>query len=79
MLEKINHYLNDNIFCFTVYEKEIHIQNASQLITLEDNYISLKSNHKKIMIHGSHLVLKKMLEKDILIMGNITNIEVEDD
>ena len=75
----ISNYINDKEFRFTVYENKIHIINFNKIITLEDNYISLLSNNKRISIKGSNLVLVKLLDNELLIKGNITNIEVLND
>jgi len=79
MLEKINNYINDRDFRFTVYEDKVHIMNFTRILVLEEDYISLQSTHKKITLHGSNLTLQKLLEKEILISGILTSLEVEND
>ncbi len=79
MHEKLSNYINDKEFRFTVYENKIHIMNFTRIITLEENYVSFQSYHKKIIIEGNRLALQKLLEKEMLISGNITKIEVEND
>ena len=76
VLNSLNNFINDNTFRFTVYENMINIINYNKIISLEDNYISILSTNKKILIKGNNLVLKKLLDKEILIKGNISNIEV---
>lgn len=75
----ISNYINDKEFKFTVYNNKIHIINFKRIITLEDNYISLLSQNKKVNIKGNNLVLNKLLNNELLIKGNISNIEVLDD
>ena len=72
-------YINDKEFRFTVYENKIHIINFNKIITLEDNYISILSINKKINIKGLKLVLIKLIDNELLIKGNISNIEVLND
>ena len=79
MLERMNRYINDKEFRFTVYEDRIHIMNYKRIILLEDDQILLQANSKKISIRGSHLVLNQLLDQELLIKGNITKIEVEND
>ena len=76
MFNKISNYINDKEFRFTVYENKIHIINFNKIITLEDNYISILSINKKINIKGLNLVLIKLIDNELLIKGNISNIEV---
>lgn len=47
-----------------------------KIIVLEENKISLLTNNNKIIIKGNNLVLKKLLDKEILINGKLLNIEV---
>lgn len=72
-------YINDKEFRLTVYENKIHIINFKRIITLEDNYISLLSQNKKINIRGINLLLAKLLDNELLIKGNISSIEVLND
>ena len=79
MLNRMSQYLNDLDFRFTVYEDKIHIMNYQRIISLEENYISLQSNKKRIKIKGKDFILKKLLDNEMLIKGTITSIEVEND
>lgn len=79
MFNSISNYINDKEFRFSVYENKIHIINFKRIITLEDNYISLLSQNKKINIKGINLILTKLLDNELLIKGEISNIEVLND
>ena len=79
MKDKFINYINDNEFKLTIYNNKIHIINFKLLITLEDNYISFLISNKKINITGNNLSLEKLVDKELLIKGNITNIEVIND
>ena len=79
MFNCISNYINDKEFRFTVYDNKIHIINFNKIITLEDNYISILSNSKKINIKGLNLVLVKLLDNELLIKDNITSREVLND
>lgn len=79
MLDRLYNYVNDNQFRFTVYDNKFHVVNFKRILSLEDNYISVLSNTKKITITGSNFILNKLVEDEILITGNITKIEVVND
>ena len=79
MLEKINNYINDNDFRLTIYDNKIHLINFKRIISIENNYISIKTDNKKIIIKGEKLVLKKILENEMFLIGEIENIEVKND
>ena len=78
MLEKISNYVNDKEFRLTLYNDKIHIINYKKIISLENNYLSILCLNKKILVTGNSLVLNKILDNELLIRGNITNIEVVD-
>ena len=76
MLEKMKNYIHDKEFYFTVYEDRVYFVNFKRIILLEDQYVSLQGDYQKITVSGNHLVLSKLLEKEMLITGNIVKIEV---
>lgn len=78
MLEKISNYVNDKEFRLTLYNDKIHIINYKQIISLENNYLSILCLNKKILVTGNNLILSKILDNELLIKGNINNIEVID-
>lgn len=79
MFDKVHRYLNDEEFRFIYDEDKIYITNYKRIIVLEDNYISFQSKHKTITITGSNLVLKRLVDRDMLIKGEISKIEVKND
>lgn len=79
MLKEINNYINDNNFKLSLYKNKLNIVNYKKLLSLEENYISVLLEKKKIIIKGSNLLLIKILDNELLIKGNIKNIEVIDE
>ena len=79
MLDRVKNYIRDDEFRMTLYNNKINIVNYKLLISLEDNYISFKTINKKINIIGKDLVLKKLLDNELLIKGTINKIEVIDE
>ena len=76
MLNQIGSFIQDKTFYFTVYEDKVHIINFIRIISLEENYISISSYHQKIKIIGNNFSLRKLIDNEILIQGNISKIEV---
>lgn len=76
MLDRLYDYVSDNEFRFTVYENKFNAINFKRILSLEDNYISILSNTKKITITGNNFILNKLVEDELLITGNISKIEV---
>lgn len=79
MLKKINNYINDNNFKLSLYNNKLNIVNYKKLLSLEENYISILLEKKKLIIKGSNLFLIKILDNELLIKGNIKSIEVIDE
>lgn len=75
MLNRVYEYVKDKEFRFTVYKNRIHIVNYKKIISLKNNYISIEGDFL-INISGSNLVLNRLLDEELLIVGNIYNIEV---
>ena len=76
MLNRLTNYINDNTFRFTVYENTIHVINYKRILILEEDRISFQSKNQKIKIEGEGLILKKILNQEMLITGKIYKIEV---
>ena len=76
MLDRLTNYINDNTFRFTVYENTIHVINYKRILILEEDRISFQSKNQKIKIEGKDLILKKILNQEMLITGKIYKIEV---
>jgi len=76
MLDRITNYINDNTFRFTVYENTIHVVNYKRILLLEEDRISFQSNNQIIKVEGEGLILKKILNQEMLITGKIYKIEV---
>ena len=79
MFEKVCEYIKDLEFRFTVFIDRIHIVNYSKIISLEDNIICLYGGGKRIIIKGNKLILNKLLDNEILIIGNVLSVEVFDE
>ena len=79
MLNKLYNYINDNEFRITLYDKKLHIINYKRIISIAEDYISITTNNKKIVIKGKGLALKRLLKDELLITGITYNIEVIED
>lgn len=78
MLEKISNFINDKEFRFTIYENQIHIINYKKIISLEDDKIIIQGNQKIINIKGTHFKLEKLLNEELLCIGQVQRIELQD-
>lgn len=76
MLRNVYEYVKDNEFRFTVYNNRIHIVNYIRIDFLTNNELLIIGDDSKIKIKGNNLVLNKLLNKEILIIGKVYSIEV---
>lgn len=79
MFNKIKEYINDNEFRITIFKDRVYIVNYLQIITLEEERISILTPDGRLIIKGHNLHLNKMLDNQLLIMGKVLLIEVEED
>ena len=75
MLKNVYEYIKDEEFRFTVYKNKIHVINYKKIITLKNDFISIMGDFN-INISGNNLVLKRLMDKELLIIGTIYNVEV---
>ena len=72
----IRKFINDTSFQILYRNNSINIINYTDINYMEESKISISVyNNKKILIKGNNLTVKKLLESEILIVGNITSIE----
>ena len=76
MFRRVYEYVKDEEFRFTVYNDRIHFINFLKINTLNSDYVLIESNDRKISIKGKNLILNRLLEKEVLIIGDIYSIEV---
>lgn len=72
----INYIKNDN-FEFRYINNLLNIINIKEIKNINDDLIKIISNtNNMIIIKGNNLVLKKILNNEILISGSIKSIEM---
>lgn len=76
MLRNLYEFVKDDEFRFTVYSNRVHIINYDKIDSLNSDYILVSYSNKKVSIKGRDLVLNKMLNNELLVVGIVKNIEV---
>lgn len=77
-MKGIINYIKDNEFRMNVLDKKINIINYKELLSMEEDKILLFSSIGKITIKGNNLSVTKLLNKELLVVGKVTNIEIGD-
>lgn len=55
----------------------VNINNYEKIIVMENSRISISSKKGNIIIKGENLLVKKLLDRELLIKGEILSIELE--
>ena len=74
----IINYIKDNEFRMNILEDKIDIINYLDLLSMTEERISLLTPIGRIIIKGHSLTVKKLLNKEMLIVGKIQSIEMGD-
>ena len=74
----IINYIKDNEFRMNVMENRINIVNYHDLLSMSEERVSFTSSIGRVVIKGNSLTVKKLLNKELLIVGNISSIEMGD-
>ena len=75
MFDKIRTYIKDNEFRLILFNDRVYITNYEEILTLNNKRISVNSGTNLIVIKGEGLILNKLLDKEVLITGQIFTIE----
>ncbi len=79
MFSRLQDYIVDNEFRLTLFNNRIYAINYSEILSLESDRISFKVADGRIVVKGNNLTLNKLLEKEVLIGGEVLSIEVSHD
>ena len=72
----IINYIKDNEFRINIYENKVNVVNYIDLLSMEEERISLTSSIGRVIIKGDNLSVRKLLNKELIIVGKIKNIEI---
>lgn len=70
----VDDFINDKKYTMTYRDGKIDVVNYSEIIDFSNFLISIRCDRDIYKIEGSNLVITKMMEKEILIEGNISQI-----
>ena len=76
MLEGLTSYIKDDEFRINIYHNKINIVNYIEIVSLQNTRVSIKYNEGSIVIKGKNLLVKKLLDKELLLTGSIKLIEM---
>ena len=77
-MKGIINYIRNDEFKMLILAKKINIVNYTNILSMTEERISIVTSIGRIIIKGSNLSVKKLLNKEVLIEGTILNIEIGD-
>lgn len=75
MLRELRNYVVDSSFSIHYTKDGLNIINYTSILAMEDTRISLTYISGTLVVTGRNLVVKKLMEEEILIVGHISSIE----
>lgn len=73
-LRMIDDYVSEKKYSMIYRNNSLDIINYSEIIDFSSNKISVRYEDDIYHIEGNNLVISKMMDNEILITGNISNI-----
>lgn len=77
LFNKLNNYINDSEYRVIIGSNYVNIVNYIKILDFTSSIIRVENKYGKTIVNGSNLVISKMLDDEILIVGNIKSINVE--
>lgn len=77
LFNKLNNYINDSEYRVIIGNNYVNIVNYIKILDFTSSVIRVENKYGKTIVNGSNLVISKMLDDEILIVGNIKSINVE--
>ena len=76
MLKKTIEYIKDSEFRATLFHNRLNIVNYLDIIIMESARITIKHDKGLLKVIGNNLSINKLLEQELLITGEIKNVEL---
>ena len=78
MFRNIREYINETELKITLLKNRVNVLNYDRIRDITDKELSLTKGNDKIKIIGNNLKLNKLLDQEVLIIGNILRVELDD-
>lgn len=75
--DRLDNYLYDRAYKIIIQDGSIDIINYNEIVVFTYNKIVVRYKDKLIAIDGLNLSIKKMLQNEVLISGNITSVSIK--
>ncbi len=76
-IKNIRSFILEDDFRLNVLKNKVNIVNYTDIGHFDRNKVQIKYKEGEIFVYGENLVVSKLLKDEILIEGNIQNIELK--
>lgn len=76
LFDYLDRYLVDKEYKITIYSDRVHIMNYKELEDFSDTRVVVRYEGGVSIFLGSHLVISKMQDDELLIIGKLDSIQV---
>lgn len=76
ILKQFRSYILEEGFSFSVYPNKIDILNYDSIGHFDSNKVIIRYDKGTLVITGDNLVVSKLMTDEVLVLGNIKNIEL---
>ena len=75
----IRHFISDTSFQMIYMNNYLDLVNYKDIVSMDLNKIILELDNRKLIIKGKNLTIKKLLENEMVIDGEIITMEFIDE
>ncbi len=76
IINNIKEFLYDKNYFISLFDNNVHLFNYEKITKLSKKFMSFSFTNFNIIIDGNELIVDKLLNKEIVISGNIKNIGI---
>lgn len=77
VLDIINNALRNNNYYICLYKNNIYLYNYLEILSFNNNLIMIKFDSFNLKIKGNNMLIKNIMEKELIISGNILGVSYE--
>ena len=74
LIRMIDNYINERKYSMIYKDDKLNIINYSEIIDFSSKLVSVRYEDSVFHIEGENLVISRMMDNEILITGDISNI-----
>lgn len=76
IFNRMRNYLLEEEFSVNIYKDKVHVMNYTSIGMFDNHSININYNGGVLHITGDNLIVKKLLNEEVLIVGKIKNVEL---